>query len=188
MENIEIIYGEYKRLIERHDQLLDSSFNDFKLYGILGPVLIGASTLVEGLFNSRSDNLFIILLLIEFLIAIIAFRDLLKQIYINQLGFNIGKYEIFLRDKLLQDIDKSKYEIFCLRKSWIEKYFSLTRVSYKGFLMVLFITITSIPFLILWGFNYHGYAKILTLITFLLFSLYAFLAYSIFKKSNNYED
>jgi len=53
MENIEIVYGEYKRLIERHDQLLDSSFNDFKLYGILGPVLIGASTLIEGLFNSR---------------------------------------------------------------------------------------------------------------------------------------
>lgn len=187
MENIDIIYEEYKRLVNRHDQLLDSSFNDFKLYGILGPVLIGGSTVLLK-YTENMKDLFLILLLIEFLIAIIAFRDLLKQIYINQIGYNINKIESFLRDHVISDDKKSKYEIFSLRKSWIEKYFSLTKKAYIGFLCVLFITVTVIPVSILLCIEKDAYNAILLASTILVvFSFYVLITYSVFKKSGQYE-
>ncbi len=189
MEKLDIFYEEYKRMVDRHNQLLDSSFNDFKLYGIIGPVLLGSSKFVGDYFNINGDILFAILLLIELLISIIAFRDLLKQIYINHLGYNINRMEVFLRDKILIEAEKEKFEIFNIRKSWIEKYFPLTKETYISFILVLFLTITIIPFFILWNMVENGriYAIILTLIISILFTIYVLLALIIFKKSNKNE-
>ena len=67
MEKLELVYDDYKRLVDRYNQLQDGSFADFKIFGILGPVLIGASSILDsakiGLFN-KPEGLFLILLLI----------------------------------------------------------------------------------------------------------------------------
>lgn len=188
MENTELVYSEYKRLVERYDQLLDSSFADIRLYGILGPLLMGSSSLLQTpQINLIKDSfeLFVVLLLLIFLIAIIAYRDLLKQTYLQQIGYNIRKYELYLRDKVLtsKEID---YEIFTLRKSWVERYFNITKISYAGFLFIFFLTITVIPALILWK-QCWKLSVILSVITIFLLIIHSILSSIIFKKTNNYE-
>jgi len=189
MENIELIYTEYKRLVERYDQLLDSSFADIKLYGILGPLLLGSTTFLKSLNSlafKESFSLFTILLLLIFIIAVVAFRDLLKQSYLQQLGYNIGKYEIYLHKKILDESEQSEFLIFTLRKSWLEKYYKITKVAYVGFIFIFVITITAIPILILW--NTPLLAILITIITSILLSIYSILSSIIFNKTNKYEE
>ena len=188
MENTELVYSEYKRLVDRYDQLLDSSFADIKLYGILGPLLMGSSSLLQtpkiNLINDPNE-LFAILLLLIFLISIIAYRDLLKQSYLQQLGFNIGRYELYLREKILSS-KEFNFEIFSLRKSWVEKYYNITKISYAGFIFVFFLTVTVFPALILWK-QSCKLSIIISVITILLLIIHSVLSSIIFKKSNNYE-
>jgi hypothetical protein len=189
MEKIELIYSEYKRLVERYDQLLDSSFADIKLYGVLGPLLIGSSSLLESekwnIIKSPKE-LFAFLLLIIFVIAIIAFRDLLKQSYLQQLGYNIRKYEIYLRNNWLDNSEQIEYEIFTLRKSWLEKYYGITKIAYAGFLFVFCLTIAIIPTILLW--NQDGrLAIIIAIITISLIVIHSLLSAIVFNKTNKYE-
>lgn len=146
MDKIEIAYKEYVRLIERHDKILDSTFEDFKLYAVFGAFF----TLLLSFINSKhfdliSDNQegigqlsFIVSLFAFMLIALIASRDLLKQTYIIHLTYNIRKMEEYLQSQMLSEEDRAKYEIFNLRKSWLEKYFQLLAKSYSFFMVIFF--------------------------------------------------
>jgi hypothetical protein len=148
--NIDLIYSEYKRLVERYDKLLDSSFEDFKLYGAVGSIFTLIGFLEKNEINIVSEKgdtklYFSIMLLLVFFIAIIAFRDLIKQSYVVHLSFNIKQYERYIRDKFISKPEDKEYAIFNLRESWAKKYFSLTGTAYSGFLIVFFIPILCLP-------------------------------------------
>ena len=189
MEKLELVYDDYKRLVDRYNQLQDGSFADFKIFGILGPVLIGASSILDsakiGLFN-KPEGLFLILLLIILLIFIITFRDVSKQVYINQLGYNIRMAEKYLQSKILEGDEKGNFQIFTLRQSWIEKYYNLSKLAFGGFMIVFVLIILVLPTVILWQ-KGPLYAIILDVITIALFAIHSVITKQIFEKAYNYE-
>lgn len=189
MENLEIIYSEYKRLVDRYDQLLDGSFSDIKLYGVIGPILIGSSTVLESLeidFFKSAQDLFVFLLSIILLIALIAFRDLIKQSYLQQLGYSIGKTELVLRDAICKSNLNNNCELFVLRKSWLEMYYNITALAYSGFVFIFFIILVVVPLLLLWN-RSSCLAIIIGVISLSLLLIHAILSYVIFHKTNKYE-
>lgn len=102
MENLEILYREYVRLVERYNALLDSSFSDIRLYGVISAAIgligiVNKSDLGQQFFDTTIPDpdtvYFVIILFLFFLIAIIAFRDLLKQVYIVHTSYNIKKWK-----------------------------------------------------------------------------------------------
>lgn len=142
MEMFEIVYREYVRLVERHDKLLDSSFDDIKLFGVLGSALgiVGAMMKNNFKYIDENESYFVIILVLFFLIAIIAFRDLLKQVYIVHLTYNIKKIEDHIREDY-----KEIPDLFTLRKSWHEKYYLLMKKSYYAFIVVFFLPLIILP-------------------------------------------
>jgi hypothetical protein len=194
MEKIEIVYKEYIRLVERHDKLLDSSFEDFRLYAVIGSLF----TIIVGIMNadldiplklkeeSIDDLTFLASLFTFLLISLIAARDLLKHTYITHLAFNIKKIEQFIRDTLLSDEDKYKYEIFNLRKSWIEKYFPVLQKSYSFFVLIFFLIIAILP-ITLFILSLPFYGIILCTIVILTMLFYSFLLKHIYSRSKKYE-
>lgn len=196
MEKMETVYKEYVRLVERHDKLLDSSFEDFRLYTIIGSLFTILIGLVNTDFFKNSDmkmsieNIgffsFLISLITFFLIALIAARDLLKQTYITHLTYNIRKLEQYIQDALLSDEDKSKYEIFNLRKSWIDKYFISLQKSYSFFVLIFLSLIAIIP-LTLFFLGHCLYGIILCVIILLTMIFYGILIKFIYSRPVNYE-
>lgn len=187
MENLEIIYREYVRLSERYNYLLDSSFNDIKLYGVLGSVigLIGISK-KSGIdliiFNqSESKIYFLIILLMFFLVSIIAFRDLLKQVYIVHLSYNIKKIEDHLQSKYDESL-----ELFNLRKSWTEKYYSLMKSTYSAFMIIFFFPIIVLPIYLFYSDN-KLYGVITSAIMIVTLIIYSILIYRIYETAKNNE-
>lgn len=186
MENLEIIYKEYVRLVERYNALIDSSFNDIKLYGVIGSAigLIGVAK-KSGFnisFNNESENevYFVIILLLFFLIAIIAFRDLLKQVYIVHSSYNIKKMEDYINNKYFE-----KLEIFNLRKSWSEKYYTLMKTTYSAFTIIFFLPIILFPIYLFINKETLICGIILSFIMILTLIIYSFLVYRIYEKNQN---
>ena len=91
-------------------------------------------------------------MLLFFIIAIIAFRDLIKQIYILHHCYNIKKSEEYIKTKYGEE-----FEVFNLRKSWLEKYYELMRITYFGFIAVFFLPLILFPIYLFLGCeNYLG--------------------------------
>ncbi|HCT29793.1 MAG TPA: hypothetical protein DIW31_03445 [Bacteroidales bacterium] len=184
--SIDLIYSEYKRLVERYDKLLDSTFEDFKLYGVLGSIFTIIGILEKNgikIFNDQGDTklYFFLMLLMVFIIAIIAFRDLIKQTYLVHLSYNIKQYEQLIKDAFVKV--NTRYEIFNLRDSWAKKYFRLTRIAYTGFLIVFFIPILCLPLYFFSSKDSIPYGIALSLIISFVISVYLVMISFIFKKA-----
>jgi hypothetical protein len=183
MGKIDTIYKEYVRLIERHDKLLDGSFEDFRLYAIIGSLFtiiigfINTDLFNESFLNNGKESIddftFLISLFTFLLVALIAARDLLKQTYITHLTYNIRKLEKYIQDSLLTEEDRSRYEIFNLRRSWLEKYFNVLQKSYSFFLLIFFSLIALIPVTVFFlGYIQYGIIlSVIILITIVFYSV-----------------
>lgn len=186
MKMDEIVYREYVRLVERHDKLLDSSFNDIKLYGVIGSVIgiIGVMKKSGFLSNEKYQDeiYFVVLLLLFFLIAIIAYRDLLKQVYIVHLAFNIKKTEDHIRKNYIDMED-----LFVLRKSWHEKYYSLMKKSYSAFSVVFFMPLILFPIYLFWESNKMELGIIMSVIMVIIIVFYSILIGRIYNESRKNE-
>ena len=199
MGNNDMIYAEYVRIIERRDNMLDGSFKDFRLYSVLGYFFVIVGTIKKlgvKIFNTANDNLssittvkvtdnnisdityFIILLLLFFIIAIIAYRDLIKQTYIVHLDYNIKKFEEHLRNNILKES-----EIFILRKSWHEKFYNILKKTYSGFTAIFFLPLLVFPFFLFTTNKIYGI--ILSLIMLLVLVFYAILLNKIYESNHS---
>jgi hypothetical protein len=90
---VEIAYKEYVRIDKKVEALVHSSFADFKLFGAVGAIL-GASPVAAYLKSEKTVPAglkFFAFLVLFAVIAIISFRDLVKQSLIRYL---LGEAEI----------------------------------------------------------------------------------------------
>ena len=186
MEKLEITYNEYVRLVERHDKILDSSFNDIKLFGVVGTAIGFIGALKKSGFLDmmayQEEVYFVIILVLFFLIAIISYRDLLKQVYIVHLTYNIKKMEDYFRENYFED-DR----IFRLRKSWHEKYFPILKRSYSAFVLIFFIPLIILPIFLFWENDSMIYGITMSTIMVVILAIYSILVNNIYESGRKNE-
>lgn len=146
-EIINIAYQEYVRLNARANELIDGSFNDFKFLGVLGGILLGAGTLADITLKyykietdpaTLSQGIFLLSGLLFFIVAVIAFRDLLKRNIISHYLYQINNYEIYLRKNIGKE--EEKMDIFSGIKTFQTKF-----KKRQGNLGLIFSIITFVP-------------------------------------------
>lgn len=97
----DIVYAEYTRLSAAAERIFHSSFDDFKLLAIVG-ALIGLEPITTYVNEGKPiavSYLFVGFLGLFSIIAMIAFRDTLKQSFMFYLGEHQIRCEEFIREQ-----------------------------------------------------------------------------------------
>lgn len=95
-----IVYAEYTRLSAASERMTHSSLDDFKLLAVVG-AMVGLQPVSDYLKGDGGkiavSSLFVGFMGLLFIVAVIAFRDTLKQSLIVYLGEHLTRYENILR-------------------------------------------------------------------------------------------
>jgi hypothetical protein len=136
-ERIEHLYKEYVRLSDRADEYIKSSFDDFKLLGALGGLIVAWKPIAELLKASQPELargaliLFLGFLSLFLTVAVIAFRDLLKQALIFDLAGHLRQYEKELRKYFAEESDSTVFRLYTKRlDDWYAEVFRPTALRF----------------------------------------------------------
>ncbi|PSB18331.1 hypothetical protein C7B65_15650 [Phormidesmis priestleyi ULC007] len=174
-QKIDYLYKEYTRLSEKCDELIKSTFDDFKLFGAAGAVIViwkPISDLIAPI-NSKLDSssiLFLGFLSILAVIDIIGYLFLIKQAYGWYFVYNLQAYEIEIK-KFLGEAEDSQLFNFNMGKSEQRFITGVYKTSFRSLLIVFFIVGTLLPFIAL------CYSKMLYAVIYLLLSLISSITY-----------
>ena len=170
----EIVHEEYVRLNNRIDKYVDDAQYDFRLLGLIGPIILSIVTLL-GLKDPLKLTSYVDLKLLTFLLftliqliyMILAFRDLVKALMVQNLIMLIADKEKRL-NKLIKNIDEHSLSDNFNRTVIWEQYFKnnfewLTII----IVLILFVMLAVFPVIVMWIF--FGYTSYL--IAFVIISL-----------------
>jgi hypothetical protein len=167
-QRLEYLYKEYVRLSDKAEDLIKSTYDDFKLFGAVGAIIVIWKPISEFItpVNSKfSPSLALLLgfLSLHMVLGIIVLLNLVKQSYTWYFVHNLQAYETEIR-KELNETEVSQVFNFNIAKE--EKRFitAVYRLSFRTFIMFFSFAIISIPSIILCSSNIF-YAAIYLLIS-----------------------
>jgi len=143
--SLDCIYKEYVRLNDQCDKYVQSSFEDFKLLGAIGALIVWPP--IANLSFTRAEESGVILLMgfigILAIISIIATRDLLKQSVIAFYMKEMANYEANIRARL-DDVDTNAFRLAQNWPEWQKRKHSAISLRFRliFFLFLFFFPIT----------------------------------------------
>ncbi len=172
VDELELLYKEKVRLGEVGGNHVESTFNDFKMLGGLGLVVIALAPMFEHIDSDRelSLTLFIIFLAVNIAITLIGLINLSKQLLINYLTDEVQILEEEIREKLKSTDAKTFRSI----ENWKSRFMG-NQIKLALLLTILMSVITVvIPVFVLWEYS-SQYAIAYFIIALFLsaFNLYA---------------
>jgi hypothetical protein len=174
-QKIDYLYKEYVRLSEKSDELIKSTFDDFKLLGAAGASIViwkPVSDLITPI-NSKLDSsaiLFLGFLSILSIVGIVGYLGLLKHAYVWYFVHNLQAYEVEIK-KLLGEVESSRLFNFNTGKGEQKFIIIIYKTSFKSLMTVIFLVISLLPFIVL------CYSKVLYAVIYLLISLLGSITY-----------
>lgn len=174
-------YREYVRLSAQADALIQSTFDDFKLFGVVGATIVLWKPIADLIapINSKFDPSFILFLgflSLFSIIGIITCVSLLKHAYAWYFVHNLQAYELVLKERL-GEVETSRLFNFNLGKEDSKFISAVYRTAFKFLLIIFASVMVVLPFIVL-IFSSISYA-----IIYLIFSTSSSILYlQIFKR------
>lgn len=174
-QKTDYLYREYVRLSEQSDELIKSTFDDFKLFGVVGAAIVVWKPIADAVAptNSKFDSssiLFLGFLSLLSIIGTVVCLNLIKQSYTWYFVHNLQAYEIALR-RALGESETSQVFNFNLGKEEPRFITAVYKTSFKFFSVVLAFVIILVPSTVL-AFSTIPYASIYLLFSSLSIVLY----------------
>ncbi|MBW4514270.1 MAG: hypothetical protein KME11_03495 [Timaviella obliquedivisa GSE-PSE-MK23-08B] len=174
-QRLKYLYKEYVRLNDKADDLIKSTFEDFKLFGVVGAVILIWKPIAELTLPASprlNSSLFLFLGFLSLLtvLGLIALSNLIKQSYAWYFVHNLQAYEMEIK-KELGEVEDSQIFNFNMGKEEAKFIISSYQLSYRTFTISFAIVVTLLPFIILCYSNIF-YALLYLLISFFGFALY----------------
>jgi hypothetical protein len=143
----DIVYKEYVRLSEASIQLVNSSFEDFKLLAVVG-VLLGFKPVTDSFGGTlKAPTLFVVFLTLLSLLAIIGFRDILKRALVDYTGRHLVRYETAIRRRVAGAEAAGLFKVYGEVEGWTKNE-QLRFV--LAFNLAFLIPVLAVPAAILW--------------------------------------
>ncbi|MBW4481203.1 MAG: hypothetical protein KME14_01535 [Tildeniella torsiva UHER 1998/13D] len=180
-KRLEILYREYVRLNDKAEDLIKSTYDDFKSLGVVGAVIIIWKPISEFILPAiprLESSLFLFLGFLSLLtiLGLVAFTNLIKQSYSWYFVYNLQAYEVEIK-KELKELDGSQVFNFNTGKEESRFIIASYRLAFRSFIFSTAAFVTLIPFIIL------CYSNILYAVFYFLMSVFGFLLYlQIFKR------
>lgn len=167
-QRLEYLYKEYVRLSDNAEAFIKSTLDDFKLFGVVGAIIVIWKPISELILsaNSKLDPalvLFLGFLSLLTILGVIALFNIYKQSYAWYLIYNLQLYEVEIR-KEIGEAEDSKVFNFNISKQR-SKFSKAYRLTFRAFVFLFALAIVAIPFLVL------CYSNILYAGSYLLISL-----------------
>ncbi|MBF2050714.1 MAG: hypothetical protein EDM05_60500 [Leptolyngbya sp. IPPAS B-1204] len=190
-QRLEYLYKEYVRLNDKAEDLINSTYDDFKSLGVVGAVIIVWKPIPEIILPTipKLDSslfLFLVFLSLLIILGLVALSNLIKQSYSWYFVYNLQAYEVEIK-KELREAEDSRIFNFNLGKGETRFIIASYRLTFRTFVLSFASFITFVPFVIL------CYSSVFYAVLYLSISLIGFLAYlQIFKRvlkqysSNNF--
>lgn len=181
IQRLEILYREYVRLNDKAEDLIKSTYDDFKSLGVVGAVIIIWKPISEVILPAiprLESSLFLFLGFLSLLaiLGLVAFTNLLKQSYSWYFVYNLKAYEVEIK-KELKELESSRIFNFNTGKEEPRFIIASYRLAFRSFVFSTAAFVTLIPFVVL------CYSSILYAMLYLLVSAFGFLLYlQIFKR------
>lgn len=170
---IDYLYKEYARLSEKSDELIKSTFDDFRLYGVVGATIVLWKPIADFISpNSKFDPIYIFLGFLSLLavVGLISYLNLVKQAYTWYFVHNLQAYEIEIK-RVLGEAEDSQIFNFNLGKEEPKFITSVYKTSFKLFVIFFAFIVIFIPFTIL------CYSKVLYAVIYLLLGMLGSIAF-----------
>ncbi|MBW4485291.1 MAG: hypothetical protein KME14_22375 [Tildeniella torsiva UHER 1998/13D] len=150
---LEYLYKEYARLSDRAEEVIKSAYDDFKLFGVVGAVIIiwkPVSEVILPTIPKFDSTLFLLLGFLSLLavLGLILFSNLIKQSYAWHFVHNLQAYELEIK-KELGEGENSQIFSFNMGKEGARFITASYRLSFKATLLSGFSVVTLLPFVIL---------------------------------------
>ena len=175
-QRIDYLYKEYARLNEKIEEHIKGSFEDFKLLGaasasiVLWKPIVDLITLVNSKINTSYNGLlFLGFLSLLLVFVMIGYRILIRTALMFSMSSNLLSYEREIRKELNEAENSQVFSLIHERDT--VKFSTAYRLTYGITLIILSISITFIPFVIL------CYSNLLYAGIYLLIALLAFFGY-----------
>lgn len=172
---LEYLYKEYARLSDKAEEVIKSSYDDFKLLGVVGAVIIiwkPVSEVVLPTIPKFDSTLFLLLGFLSLLavLGLVLFANLIKQSYAWYFVRNLQAYEVEIK-KELGEGENSQIFSFNIGKEEARFVTASYRLAFKATLLSGFSVVTLLPFVILCYSNIF-YAVLYALTSFLGLTIY----------------
>lgn len=133
----DIVYAEYMRLSAAAERIFHSSFDDFKLLAIVGAI-VGLEPITTYVNEGKPiavSYLFVGFLGLFSIIAVIAFRDTLKQSFMFYLGEHLIRYEEFIR-KLYGFNETNLFLAYSEFEQWVSSRHKKLVIAFNFFVLL----------------------------------------------------
>lgn len=172
-QRLEYLYKEYVRLSNTLDDLIQNSYDDFKLFGAVSVIIVAWQPISELISSANSQLdpslvLFLGFLSLLMVLGIIGLLNLLKQSYSWYFVHNLQAYEREIK-KELGEAENSQVFNFNIGREEKKFITAVYHLAFRTLVMCFAFTVIFIPVVILF------YSKILYAIIYLLLSLFGFL-------------
>lgn len=172
---LEYLYQEYKRLSDKCEDFINSTYDDFKLLGATGAVVIVWKPISEAILPTSSTLNSGLLTFLGFLslltiMGLIALVNLIKQSYAWYFVHHLQAYEREIR-AVLGEAETSQIFSFNLDKAKPKFITASYRLAYRTFAITFTAIVTLLPCVVLLQVN-RLYAFFYGAITLLGFTLY----------------
>lgn len=174
-QRLEYLYKEYVRLNEKAEDLIKSTYDDFKLLGVAGAVVViwkPISELALPASPRLNSSLFLFLGFLSLLtvLGLIALSNLIKQSYVWYFVHNLQAYEIEIK-KELGEVEDSRVFNFNIGKEETKFVIASYRLAVRTFTISFTVIATLLPFIIL------CYSNVFYALLYLLISIFSFVIY-----------
>ena len=172
---LEYIYQEYTRLSDKCEDFIQGTYDDFKLLGATGAIVIVWKPLSEAILPTNSPLNSGLITFLGFLslltiMGLIALVNLIKQSYAWYFVHHLQAYEQEIRT-ILCEAETSQIFSFNLDKAKPKFVTASYRLAYRAFAIVFTTIVTLLPCIVLLQVN-ALYAFLYGAITLLGFTLY----------------
>ena len=172
---LEYVYQEYTRLSDRCEDFIQGTYDDFKLLGVTGAIVIIWKSLSEVILPSNSTLKADLLTFLGFLslltvMGLIALVNLIKQSYSWYFVHHLQAYEREIRTTLCE-AETSQIFSFNLDKAKPKFVTASYRLAFRAFAIAFTTIVTLLPCIVLLQLNML-YAFLYGAITLLGFTLY----------------
>jgi hypothetical protein len=176
MATSSIVYAEYVRLGDTTEKLMNSSFDDFKLFAVIGAIL-GLKPLADSLSGGpvRSTYLFVGFLGLLLVVAIIAFRDTLKQSLMVYMSNHLKRYEKVIKQHVPVAAEGNLFQAYAEFDEWVKRRHIKLAIIFNIFFLL---PVVIIPTFILWHAEPDGpvYARLYLGISIIIYVIHFFVS------------
>lgn len=174
-QKLDYFYREYSRLSDKAEEHIKSSFDDFKLLGAIGAIVVLWKPIVDTVISPNlkldySKILFLGFVSLLLVIEVIAFLNLVRQSYIYFIVYNLQHYEKRIKTELNEELSESQIFSFNTKKNSSE-YLNSIHLPYAVVVVISVIAVAFIPFVILlyWSNIYAVIYLLIVLISSILY-------------------